>query len=388
MIETVTINGRETNISLNADSITLPERGGHKLFLAGQLAARKKSHYLESEGFVYFEEQPALSIAAQLVRWVHTDISVGPYRVLLPFDTVVYSAAIQVHEDYILVENEALESFEQALALIKANPETCQVGQLGKLGASFEQHRIELQDLRMELEPGAGNPYRFRRGYTLGHACLGLGLLIGLLCLGIYAVGWLRAVEPAPLPRALSKPESNLQARADMQAVQELVAAFSVLLAYELRSITVSKAPKGYNTSAAGAYRSTMALPRLEELAKRLQGRVIVSGDGWTLNSSLFIPRTGVRAELLPLQESFEQYRQLAQQLNADYRIMGVSRGALSSIGVVQLTFARPTPTVLARCVELLEAKPLHGALQTLELTTQPHAAWDRLVATMNITGR
>ena len=172
MIETVTINGREVNVSLNADSVTLPERANHRLFLAGQLAARKKRYYLESEGFVYFEEQPAVSVAAQLVRWVHTDISAGPYHVLLPFDTVVYHATIQVHEDYVLVESEALEDSAPALALLKANPENCQVGRLGRLGSAFEQHRVELQDLRIDLEPGANNPFRFRRGYTLSHIAI------------------------------------------------------------------------------------------------------------------------------------------------------------------------------------------------------------------------
>ena len=211
---------------------------------------------------------------------------------------------------------------------------------------------------------------------------------MGLVYLGICMVGWLREEETPPLERVIIQPKSSLQARADVQATQDLMAAFSVLLAYRLRSVTVSKASRGYDASASGDYHPTMALPRLEELAGRLQGRVVVSGDDWTLNSSLFTPRAGVVAELLPLQESFEQYRQLARRLNADYRVMGVSRGALSSVGVVQLTLARPGPGALAYWARLLEAQPLHGSLKTLAITTHPHAAWDKLVATISITGR
>lgn len=387
MIETITINDQELDVCLNADSITRPERTAPYLFLARRLAEKKKRFYVESEGFVYFSEQPAVSLAAQLVRWIRTDIQPGQHHVLLPFDTVVYIAVIQVHADYILVESETLETFEKSMALVKSNPQNCKVGRLGRLSASFQQHQVELQDLRINLGAGAANPFRFRRGYTLGDVCAAAGMaLVACAALALAAQQSLRRQEEAPVEETVETPVSA-QVHPYLAEVGRLLPAIAVLLAYDLRSVKVSRVGDQYATSAQGEYRSSLSLARLQELAGEMNGRLIVNGSSWTLNSSLFAPPPAAEEAPAPLHDAFEQYRRLAWRMNARYDIVGVSRRRRGSTGVVALTMRHPNPAFLAYCAGLMKIHRLHGALQSLELTTGRHGAWQSLTATIEITG-
>ena len=389
MIETISIDTREIDLSINAQSRTLPEERRPWLYANKQLGAVRKKYYLESEGFIFFDEARAISIAAQLVQWIHTDIRAGRHYIFLPFDNVVYAGTIRVQTDYILVEKEDLLPFEDCLQLIRNNPLECQVAELGRLSSAFIQHNIALKDLHINLEPGNNNPFLLRRGYNLVELSLmailpvvGAGLIF--MVASTVSVRDIKetAIKPPPV-----KPTSVTQIDTDLDAVAALLTGFSALLAYDLENIGINKTPKGYNVSASGRYRQSFSLARLEQIAQALQGRFYLQKNSWTLNSSLFEPPPGEPAELLPLPASFEQYRQFAMTNQARFSVLGTSRKQDSALGVVELSAPYPNPRRLRQWARQLRLQALHGSMQKLEVQAQDNGAWKTMNVTIEITG-
>ncbi len=389
MIETVTLGTRDLDLCLNADSRTLPEEHRGWLYVNKRLGALKKKYYLESEGFIFFDDGQAISIAAQLVQWIHTDIRPGRHYIFLPFDNTVYLATIRVQADYILVEKEDLLPFEDCIELIKNNPLECQVAALGELSKAFTQHHIALKDLYINLEPGTRNPYLLRRGYSLPELLLltlAPTLVAGLLYLFITNMETPQLPHPAAPPPP-PKPESARQLDEDLDALAALLTDFSVLLAYQLETVNVKKAGGGYQLRAAGSYVQSFSLQRLHSLAERLHGRFSVQQGRWTLTSSRFRPLAGETGDLVPLASSFEHYRQFAQANNARFTIVSVNRKHDAAQGVVRINHEHPAPATLSRWARQLRQSALHGHLQEATLSARRHAGWDSVNIVIEITG-
>lgn len=389
MIETISLNAREIDLSINAESRTLPEERRPWLYVNKQLGAVRKKYYLESEGFIFFDEARAISVAAQLVQWIQTDIRPGRHYIFLPFDNVVYAGTIRVQADYILVEKEDLLPFEDCLQRVRNNPLECQVAELGRLSNAFVQHNIALKDLHINLEPGNNNPFLLRRGYNLVELSLaatvpfiGAGLIF--LVASTVNVEDIKetTVKPPPV-----KPTSATQIDTDLDAVAALLVEFSALLAYDLENIHVQKTPQGYTAGASGRYRQSFSLARLEQIARQLQGRFYLQKNGWTLNSSRFSPPPGEPAELLPLPLSFEQYRLFASANQARFSVLGTTRKRDAARGVVELSVDYPNPRRLRQWARQLRQRALHGSIQKLEIRTQENGAWKNLNVTIEITG-
>ncbi|MCY4155018.1 MAG: hypothetical protein OXD47_02610 [Gammaproteobacteria bacterium] len=389
MIETVTLGTRDLDLCLNAESRTLPEERRGWLYVNKRLGALKKKYYLESEGFIFFDEGKAISIAAQIVQWIHTDIRPGRHYIFLPFDNTVYLATIRVQADYILVEKEDLLPFEDCIELIKNNPLECQVAALGELSDAFRQHHIALKDLYINLESGTRNPYLLQRGYSLPElALLTLApcLIAGLVYLFITNIETPKLQERTP-PAPAPKPESARQIDEDLEALSALLTDFSVLLAYQLETVNVKKAGAGYNLSATGNYVQSFSLQRLHSLAQRLHGRFSVQQSKWTLTSSRFRPVTGETGDLAPLAGSFEDYRQFAEANNARFTIVSVSRKQDAAQGVVRIHHEHPAPATLGQWARQLRQLALHGHLQEASLSARRHSGWDNVSIVIEITG-
>ena len=384
MIETISINEREIDLCLNAESQTLLEERRPWLFINKQLSALKKKYYLESEGFLFFDEGKAISIAAQIVQWIHTDIHHGRHYIFLPFDNVVYVATIRVQEDYILVEKEDLLSFEDSIQLIRDYPLECQVAELGKLSHAFTQHNIALKDLYINLDPGGNNPFLLRRGYNL----VELPVLTIVPLLGaslIFMLSSTIAVKETETP--VIKPKSTVQVGTDLEAINALLSAFAVLLAYNLENIQIKKSSNSYNTIASGQYLQAFSLARLNEIARQLHGRVTIQKNNWTLNSSLFNPPAVETEELASLPAIFEQYRQFAIRNKIRFSITGISQQQDAARGVIELAIDYPNHSTLQQTVRQLKQTRLHGHIQKVDIHTQKNAAWGRLTITVEITG-
>ena len=389
MIETINIGAREIDLCINAESQTLPEERRAWLYVNKQLSAVKKKYYLESEGFIFLDEGKAISIAAQIVKWIHTDIRPGRHYIFLPFDNIVYMATIRVQEDYILVEKEDLLPFEDCVQLIRNNPLECQVAELGKLSNAFTQHNIALKDLYINLDAGKNNPYLLRRGYNLAELflvtmvpCIGAGLIFALsLTIDV------KDLEQATIKSLPAKPKSTIQIDKDLGAVMTLFSEFSVLLAYNLENIHVKKTAKGYNTSASGRYDQSFSLARLNRIARELEGRFHLQKNRWTLNSSLFKPAPGETVELAPLPASFENYRQFAISSHARFSVIGSSQKRDAAQGLIELAFDYPNRSSLRQSTQRLQQMALHGYIQDVNINTQKNAGWKNLTIIIEITG-
>ncbi|MYH68758.1 MAG: hypothetical protein F4147_01100 [Gammaproteobacteria bacterium] len=389
MIETVSLGTRDLDLCLNAESQTLPEERRGWWYVNKRLGALKKKYYLESEGFIFFDEGRAISIAAQIVKWIHTDIRPGRHYIFLPFDNTVYLATIRVQADYILVEKEDLLPFEECIQLIKNNPLECQVAELGKLSHAFTQHHIALKDLYINLEPGKNNPYLLRRGYSLPELvlltlapCAGAALIY-LFMASVETPKIRETIQKPPLPRL----ESARQIDEDLAALAALLTDFSVLLAYNLENISIKRAGPGYHTSATGGYVQSFSLDRLHSLAARLQGRFSVQKNKWGMTSSLFQPTAGETADPVPLATSFEEYRQFAGANNARFTIVSVNQKRNSAQGVVEISFEHPTPATLKPWIWQLQQAALHGYLHEDSISAGRNTGWDSISIVSEITG-
>ena len=389
MIDTISLGAREIDLCINAESQTLPEDRRHWLYVKKRLSALKKKYYLESEGFIFFDEGKAISIAAQIVKWIHTDIRPGKHYIFLPFDNVVYVATIRVQPDYILVEKEDLLAFEDCMELIRSNPLECQVAELGRLSDAFTQHNIAIKDLHINLDPGKNNPFLLKRGYNLAE----LSLLALVPCIGAGLVFLLsstievKEIKETVIQPVRAEPESTIQIATDLETVAALLGEFSVLLAYDLDNIKIKKTSKGYLTSATGSYDQSFPLDRLYRLAEELEGSFALQKDNWTLNSSLFKPPAGKTAGLVPLETSFERYRQFAAASNARFSIIGSSRKRNATKGIIELGIDYPNRQLLRLWVRQLERSALHGYLQDVGITTRRNSGWKNLTLIIEITG-
>ena len=389
MIETISLGARDIDLCINAESQTLPEERRPWLFVNKRLSALKKKYYLESEGFIFFDEGKAISIAAQIVKWIHTDIGTGRHYIFLPFDNIVYMATIRVQSDYILVEKEDLLPFEDCMELIRSNPVECQVAELGGLSDAFTQHGIALKDLYINLEPGKNNPYLLKRGYNLAELslsalvpCIGAGLVF-LLSSTIDV----EEIKETAIQPVRAETRSTVQIATDLETVAALLGEFSVLLAYELDNISIKKTSKGYLTSATGRYEQSFSLDRLNEIAAELEGSFTLQKNNWTLNSSLFKPPPGETADLVPLATSLERYRQFAAASHARFSIAGSSRKRDAARGIIELGIDYPGRDVLRLWVRQLRQAPLHGHLQDAAITTRRNSGWNTLTLIIEITG-
>ena len=389
MIETISLGARDIDLCINAESQTLPEERRPWLYVNKRLSALKKKYYLESEGFIFFDEGRAISIAAQIVTWIHTDIRAGRHYILLPFDNIVYVAAIRVQPDYILVEKEELLAFEDCLDLIRSNPLECQVAELGRLSDAFLQHNIALKDLYINLDTGKNNPFLLKRGYNLVELslpalvpCIGAGLIF-LISSNIEV----RETQETALQPVHAKPKSTIQVATDLESIAALLGDFSVLLAYELDNISIKKTAKGYLTSATGRYDQSFSLDRLNRIAEELEGSFSLQKNNWTLNSSLFKPPAGEVADPAPLAVSFERYRQFAAANSARFSIIGTSRKQDAAQGIIELGIDYPNHNVLRSWVRQLHQAMLHGYLQNAGITTRRNSGWKSLTITIEIMG-
>lgn len=389
MIETISIGAREINLCINAESQTLPEERRPWLYVNKRLSALKKKYYLESEGFIFFDEGKAISIAAQIVKWIHTDIRAGRHYIFLPFDNVVYLGTIRVQSDYILVEKEDLLAFEDCIELIRSNPLECQVAELGRLSDAFTQHNIALKDLHINLDPGKNNPFLLKRGCNLAE----LSLLALVPCVGAGLVSLflstvdVREIKETRVQPVVARPTSAIRVATDLEAVAALLDEFSVLLAYNLDNISIKKTATGYLTSATGRYDQSYSLARLDRIAADLEGSFSLQKNNWTLNSSLFKPPPGKTADPVPLATSFEQYRQFAATSNARFSIIGSSRKRDAARGLIELSIDYPNRQILRLWGRQLQQAALHGQLQNTGIAAGRHSGWKTLTFTIEITG-
>ncbi len=389
MIETVNIGEREIDLCINAESQTLPDERRSWLYVNKQLSSAKKKYYLESEGFIFLDEGKAISIAAQIVTWIHTDIRLGRHYIFLPFDTIVYVATILVQADYILVEKEDLLPFEDCLQLIRNNPLECQVAVLGKLSNAFTQHNIALKDLCINLDEGKNNPYLLKRGYDLVElSLLAMTPLVGTcLIFFLFMTINVKHLEEATVKPLPAKPKSTTQIDSDLEAVSALLSNFSVLLAYNLDKIHVKKTANGYSAGATGSYSQSFSLARLNQIAQELEGNIYLQKNSWTLSSSIFKPPPGEAVEPIPLQVSFEYYRQFAFSRNARFSVIGTSQKRDVAQGVIELVFENPNRFVLQQSVQQLQQMALHGYIQKVDINTKKNAGWKKLSITIEVIG-
>ena len=393
MIEIIKINGQDVPLSLGAESITLPEGRLSPFYTARTLSNVGKKYYTQAEGFMFFDEAPGVSIAAQLVEWINADIDTGQYRVYLPGDHLVYLADIQVQQAYIIVNREELLEFEEALEQIRQSPNNSQVHNSGHLARAFAQHRIDTRDLQFFLEPGRGNPYYLHKGRNLTDYALLGGCTLALLLLLNVGSGLVKQLYSArdkktAVIQTIIIPKSQHRLHTDLDALGQLMRRYHPLLAYQLKDLRLQKEKNAYRLIATGDYHQHHSLARLQQLAEQLGGAITVQAQTWILRAGNFRPPAGREPGLVPIADTFEQYRQLANRKQMDFRIETITRNRHRTDAAISLALDYPTPATLQHLA--LDTRPshFHGALNQVVLSAEANAAWKQLTLGISITGK
>ena len=393
MIETVMIDNKPVNLSLNAESITLPDGKLPAFYTAKQISRSKKRYYTQAEGFMFFDDQPGVSIAAQLVQWINTDIAGGEHHIYIPGDHTIYHAHIRVQETYVLVEREELLEFDKALSLIKSNPLQSQIHRCGQLNHAFARHQVETTDLLFNLDGNKTNPAWLRAGYSVNQVVLYSGGAIGLLVAAIGFVNFLqtqeqrRPAETAGIQTVIA-PKSVTRTATDIAALENALSSLAVFLAYGLKEVSISQTQgTNYSVSASGDYRQSYPLGRLYQLARQMDAAITIQGQSWLLRGNLYRPPEGEETQLIPLETSFQQYQRLAVGAGMKLSIGGLTRHNNQVAAGITLSMDYPGPQTIRHAAALLRENPLHGQLSQASLSIGNNAAWQELNLSINVTG-
>ncbi|MCY4361267.1 MAG: hypothetical protein OXE42_03630 [Gammaproteobacteria bacterium] len=392
MIETVMIDNKPVNLSLNAESITLPDGKLPAFYTAKQISRSKKRYYTQAEGFMFFDDQPGVSIAAQLVQWINTDIATGEHHIYIPGDHTIYHAHIQVQETYVLVEREELLEFDKTLSLIKSNPLQSQIHRCGQLNHAFAQHQVETTDLLFNLDGNNTNPAWLRAGYSANQVILAGGAAVGLLVAAVSYANFLQTPEQhRPDTTGIQTiviPKSTTRIATDVAALENLLGSLEVFLAYGLKDVSISRTQgTNYSVSAGGDYRQSYPLSRLYQLARQVDAAITIQGQSWLLRGNLYRPSEGEETPLIPLETSFQQYQQLAARAGMKLSIGGLTRHRNRVAAGITLSMDYPSPQTIRHAAALLRENPLHGQLSQARLSIGNNAAWQELILSINVTG-
>ena len=356
---------------------------------AGNDQARKK-YYVTSEKLVFFDEEPAISVAAQLAEWVDTNISKGRQFIYVPGDTLMYCAELHIHSDYVLVDSERLLSFEQSLQQIRQAPSISHIHTSGDLRKLLQQQGFELKDLRIDLTPGSNNPYWLKRGRSFTELTGGMLILLGMVGASTLAFQWFKGSEAVPVLRIMEEvrqTQSSVQLHNELNELVALMSASSVWMNYGLKRITINKSGDDFITRLEGEYQNDYPLPRLRDLAQAIDSQFMIQGDNWFIETPIFKPESGDSHELVDILDSVGQYQRLMKAGYVNMDLGGIREERRHRTANLELRVNRPFPGLLAGLARQVERDNIHGAAQKIDVEVNPGHGWQLLNIDINLLG-
>lgn len=391
MIESFTIDGRETPLSICAFTTTRKNGRFSWLQRAKEISRVGKKYHVASEKLMFFDDEPAVSVAAQLAEWVNTNISKGRQFIYVPGDTLMYCAELHIHNDYVLVDSERLLTFEQALQQIRQAPLISHIHTSGELQTLLKQNGFELKDLLINLTPNSNNPYWLKRGRSLTELTGGMLILLGMVGVGAVAVQWQMYPEKKPdiqiMGDTYQQPGSFVQLHNELDELIALMSASSVWMNYGLERITITKSSADYITRLEGEYQYNYPLPRLRELARSLGSQFMINGDNWLVETPVFKPESGEDHELMDILDNIEHYQRLVKGGYIELDVGGVRNEKGHRTANLKLHVDRPFPGMLAGIARQVERHNIHGVTQNIDVNVKPGHGWQLLSININLTG-
>ena len=390
MIEYITIDGRETPLSICATTTTRSFGRLSWIHHAKEINRLGKKYYVASEKLIFFDDEPAVSVAAQLAEWIDTNISKGRQFVYVPGDTLMYCAELHIHNEYVLVDSEMLLSFEQAIQQIKQAPLISHIHTSGDLKAPLQQQGFELRDLHIDLTPNSGNSYWMKRGRSLTELIGGTLMLLVMLGVGAMTLHWQQVEETkqlTPLVQKLVEPKSFVQLHRELDELITVLSASSVWMNYGLENISITKSRTGYTTRLKGEYQNDYPLPRLRELAGLMDSQFMIQGDTWFVETPIFKPESGDSHKLVDILDSIEDYQRLVKAGYAEMDLGGIREENRYRTANLKLYVDRPVPGLLAGIAQQVETHDIHGVAKKIDVRVDPGHGWQLLSIDINIQG-
>ena len=390
MIEYITIDGNETPLSICATTTTRTHGRLSWLKHAKETGRIGKKYHVASEELIFFDDEPAISIAAQLTEWVNTNIPKGRQFIYVPGDILMYCAELHIHNDYALVDSERLLSFEEALQQIRQEPLISHIHASGDLKKPLEQNGIELKDLHIDLTPGSKNPYWLRRGRSLNELSIAASVLLGALAISAMIFQGPGAPENEVALESfnpISVPDSFVQLHHELDELIALMSASSVWMNYGLERITITKSGADYRTRLEGEYQNHYPLPRLRELASAIGSQFTIKGEKWLVETPIYKPEPGAPQELTDILDSVEDYQRLVKGGYVELDLGTITDEIEHKMTKLELRVDRPFPVLLAGIARQVERHHIHGATQKIDVKVVPGNGWQLLSIDINLLG-
>ena len=390
MIEYITIDGRETPLSICATTTTRSFGRLSWIHHAKEINRLGKKYYVASEKLIFFDDEPAVSVAAQLAEWVDTNISKGRQFVYVPGDTLMYCAELHIHNEYVLVDSERLLSFEQAIQQIKQAPLISHIHTSGDLQSPLQQQGVELRDLHIDVTPGSGNAYWLKRGRSLTELIGATLILLVMAGAGAMTVHWQQDDETerfTPLVKKVVNPDSSVQLHRELGELITVMSESSVWMNYGLERISVTRSGADYITRLEGKYRIDYPLPRLRELAGLMDSQFMIQGDTWFVETPIFKPESGDSHKLVDILDSIEDYQRLVKAGYADMDLGGIRKQQRYRTADLKLYVDRPVPGLIAGIAQQVEKHDIHGAAKKIDVRVEPGHGWQLLSIDINLMG-
>ena len=390
MIEYITIDGEETPLSICATTTTRNFSRFSWFRHAQDMTRLGKKYYVTSEKLVFFDDEPAISVAAQLAEWVDTNISKGRQFIYVPGDTLMYCAELHIHSDYVLVDSERLLSFEQSLQQIRQAPSISHIHTSGDLRKLLQQQGFELKDLRIDLTPGSNNPYWLKRGRSFTELTGGMLILLGMVGASTLAFQWFKGSEAVPVLRIMEEvrqTQSSVQLHNELNELVALMSASSVWMNYGLKRITINKSGDDFITRLEGEYQNDYPLPRLRDLAQAIDSQFMIQGDNWFIETPIFKPESGDSHELVDILDSVGHYQRLMKAGYVKLDLGGIREERRHRTANLELRVNRPFPGLLAGIARQVERDNIHGAAQKIDVEVNPGHGWQLLNIDINLLG-
>ena len=270
------------------------------------------SHYLDIDGVILTERKAAISLEAQLMKWVgEIDISeTSDWIVLFPFDKVIYVAFLDVAENYVSVAEERLITFDE-LNLIRREARADEFrnydfllingGELTEVvkGAGFSGIATDSTTqlpIVLHVKPsGKGRSFWLKKKTEFAKV---FAPLAGVFALIAAAWVWQNYEPKQQTNHVVIAPKSAKNIGYQLTALAHIIQLAKPLLHHGIREISVTADSIVFTGELVPG---NVDFPRLQEIALKLNAQLDLNHSGWRIYQFALDYPHQAKVELRPL---------------------------------------------------------------------------------------
>lgn len=370
MIESVVINNEVIEVSLEANHITLPNGTARFQEIANYLSDNESSHYLISHGLIYLENDEAVILSAAVTEAVMNDqeLDAGVYSVFIAFDEVVYLCELDKSDEFVLVDEERLIDYDEAVEKARLDPHAAIVLQGGTLTDSFINEGFKPKAYSVNFAEAST-----KKGLTFTAIITRTLVVVGLLLFVFLVANYFINKDNSVVEKVVeSIPAGHPALGSDIRQIGDFVRKTNILLIHGIQSIDQSADMRVPYITISGAFQPNESYTRLYEIKKILgSGILSIEGSGWTISSVKGVKSEVEGYDLRFLPADMDQLSALFKKYSDQPILTRVPVTPTSKATQYPwtATVTHPSRSLLYRLAADIETLGVHGRIQGFNLT-------------------